>query len=232
MIADLHPVFRAEAVLFDLGGTLDAAGVTWKDRLYTLYRAEGLALEPDRFASLFYRVDDALVGAVPSGLSLRSTVRRLVCELGKALDVDPAHTDRIALEFCERAQAYARDHEMLLAQLAGRYRLGVVSNFYGNLAAVCGELGLAPYLSVMVDSAVVGWTKPDPRIFRHALECLDVPADAAVFVGDSLPRDMAGAREVGMAHIWVTGDTDPAVAPCCADDRVIRSLAELRELLL
>ena len=221
-----------EAVLFDLGGTLDAAGIAWKERLYRLHCAEGLAFAPERFASLFYQVDDALVGAVSPELSLRDTVWRLVSTLGDALHVDATRSDRIALEFYESARAYARDHERLLAQLAGRYRLGVVSNFYGNLGAVCRELGLARYLTVMVDSTVVGWTKPDPRIFRHALEHLEVPARAAIFVGDSPSRDMVGARDSGMAHVWLTGDGPRTAAPCCPDDPVIRSLDELRGLLL
>src|SRR5256886_17360775 len=61
----------------------------------------------------------------------------------------------------------------------------------------------SPLFSVLVDSAQVGCAKPEPRIFLHALEALGLgPADAT-FVGDSLPRDMAGARAVGMRHIWL-----------------------------
>ena len=49
------------------------------------------------------------------------------------------------------------------------------------------------------------------------------------FVGDSLPRDMAGARAVGMPHIWLSGDR--AGAACCAGDRVIRTLDDLEAAL-
>src|SRR5207245_5943751 len=74
--------------------------------------------------------------------------------------------------------------------------------------------------------------KPDPRIFRHALDGLGVESGDATFVGDSPSRDMAGARGVGMAHIWLVGEATWHPPPCCPGDRVIRSLGELRGLLL
>ena len=43
---------------------------------------------------------------------------------------------------------------------------------------------------------------------------------------------MAGARGIGMAHIWLAGEAASQPEPCCAGDRVIRSLGELRGLLL
>src|SRR2546427_1211252 len=48
-----------------------------------------------------------------------------------------------------------------------RSRLGVVSNFTGNLRPCLEELGLARFFAVLSDSAVLGWSKPDPRIFAH-----------------------------------------------------------------
>lgn len=56
------------------------------------------------------------------------------------------------------------------------------------------------------------------------------PADAT-FVGDSLSRDMAGARAAGMRHIWLAGGADRTAQPCCPGDRVIASLQELEGLL-
>ncbi len=226
-------VRRFEAVLFDLGGTLDAPGLPWQERLFRLYRAEGVAVTPDEFAPLFYRADDALVGAVPAALSLRETVQRLVKGVSAALSLDDARlADRIATRFFEQAMTCARHNTPLLSQLAGRYRLGMVSNFYGNLVTVCDDLGLRPYLGAIVDSTDVGCTKPDPRIFRHALDRLGVRAGDAAFVGDSLARDMGGARAVGMTHIWLVDEAMSSPEPCCPDDRVIRSLDELRDLLL
>jgi putative hydrolase of the HAD superfamily len=221
------------AVLFDLGGTLDAAGVPWKERVFRLYRSEGVAVDPEEFDRIFYRADDAIVGAIPAAVSFRETVQRLVDGVSAGLKIDDERLSaRVAAQFVDRATTSARANARVLADLAGRYRLGIVSNFYGNLATVCEDLGLRSHLAVMVDSTDLGWTKPDPRLFRHALDALGVEASRAAFVGDSLPRDMAGARRTGMPHIWLAGDVAPLPSGCCPGDRVIAEIEDLRGLLL
>jgi FMN phosphatase YigB (HAD superfamily) len=52
-----------------------------------------------------------------------------------------------------------------------------------------------------------------------------------VFVGDSLARDMIGARGVGMPHVWLAPGSARDSHPCCPDDAVIHRLTELEELL-
>lgn len=223
----------AIAVLFDFGGTLDADGVPWKERFYRLFQEEGTPVARERFDPLFYGVDDALTGSVPPTLSFRETVRGLAAGVTEALGLrDPALADRIANRFLAEALERLRHNAALLRALHGRYRLGIVSNFYGNLATVCEDAGIRSFLSVVVDSARAGYAKPDPRIFRQAVEELAIDSSRAVFVGDSLPRDMAGARAVGMPHIWLTATTPRGETPCCPGDSVIHSLDELEDLLL
>ena len=221
------------AVLFDFGGTLDADGLPWKERVFRLFAEEGVVVTPERFDPLFYAADDALVGTIPRTSSLGETVTRLAAGVGAALELpDRTVAERVARRFLDAALAGLAGNTPLLARLACRYRLGIVSNFYGNLARVCDDAGIGSLFSVLVDSAEVGCAKPDPRIFRVALEALGVAPAAATFVGDSLPRDMAGARAVGMRHIWLVGATAPAADPCCGGDRQIRSLRELEAILL
>jgi putative hydrolase of the HAD superfamily len=90
-----------------------------------------------------------------------------------------------------------------LEALKARYRLGIVSNFYGNLEAVCRSAAIAPLFGVMVDSQCVGAEKPDPAIFQVALDTLHATPETTVFVGDSLRRDREGARRMGMRFIWI-----------------------------
>lgn len=198
-----------------------------------LFRAEGAAIGTDYFDSVYYRADDAMIGSIPATLSFDATVRCLVSAVGAALGLgDPSLTKRIADRFLENAVTTLHARRPLLSRLASRYGLGVVSNFYGNLATVCEETGIGSFFSVIVDSAALGASKPDPRIFRHALDALDVEPSDATFVGDSMPRDMAGARGVAMPHIWLIGDAVQEPTPCCPRDPVIRSLDELEGLLL
>ena len=187
----------------------------------------------DRFDPLFYGTDDALVGALPAGTSFQETVGRLVVGVATALELpDRSIADRVARRFLADALHTLAGNTPLLRELARRYRLGIVSNFYGNLARVCDDAGIRSFFSVLVDSVEAGCTKPDPRIFQLALDALGISAESATFVGDSLPRDMAGARGVGMRHIWLAGAEASAAGPCCRGDRQIRSLRELEAILL
>jgi putative hydrolase of the HAD superfamily len=221
------------AVLFDFGGTLDAEGLPWKERVFRLFCDEGAVVARERFDPAFYAADDALVGTLPATTSFQATVERLAAGVAAALGLgDPTIGDRVTRRFLDDALQTLHGNTPLLRELGRRYRLGIVSNFYGNLTQVCDDAGIRSLFGVLVDSAEVGCTKPAPRIFRHALDALGVSAAKATFVGDSLPRDMAGARGVGMRHIWLVGAEASAASPCCRDDRQIRSLRELEAILL
>ena len=220
------------ALLFDFGGTLDADGLAWKERFARLFADEGAGVPPDRFDPVFYAADDALVGTIPETLSFRDTVHQVAGGVAKALRPgDPMLAGRVASRFLAEALAAIEANRPLLERFSERYRLGIVSNFYGNLSTVCDNAELTRLFSVIVDSARVGLSKPDPRIFFQAVHELGIEPADTVFVGDSLARDMAGARAAGMGHVWLTPDPARQGLPCCPGDRVIRSLRELEGLL-
>jgi putative hydrolase of the HAD superfamily len=144
---------------------------------------------------------------------------------------DCALASWVARRFHDCTAEQIEKNRPLLTRLAARYRLGIVSNFYGNLATVCEDFLLRPLFPVILDSTQVGLSKPDPRIFRRAVEELEVPLASSVFVGDSLARDMGGALAVGMRHVWLAGAGHDEAKRCCVDDRVVRSLLEVEALL-
>jgi putative hydrolase of the HAD superfamily len=220
----------ASVLLFDFGGTLDCDGVPWKTRFSRIWREEVGDIAPERFDRAFYDADDAVVGHVAAEMPLAEVVGRVARGLvgGLGREADEPLAGRIAARFTNDARRGLSASAALLKSLASRYRLGIVSNFYGNLNAVCRESGIAPYLSVAIDSAVVGCRKPDARIFQAALAALDVQPTDAIFVGDSLPRDMAGARAIGMPHVWLSAGDGKC---CCPEDPVIRRLRDLEDIL-
>lgn len=81
-------------------------------------------------------------------------------------------------------------------------RVGVVSNSGGQVAQALERAGLADLLEVIVDSTVVGVHKPDPAIFDHALEPLELRADQTWYIGDTITYDMAAADAAGLLG-WV-----------------------------
>jgi len=106
----------------------------------------------------------------------------------------------------------------LAAARAAGLVTGVISNSNGTIASLLESLGLLPYLDFVLDSSVVGVEKPDPRIFRIALERAGVGAAEAVFVGDLYSIDVVGARAAGLSAILLDpgscwGDRDCPTAP-------------------
>jgi putative hydrolase of the HAD superfamily len=231
-----------ETVLFDFGGTLDSDGVAWKERFHTLYRSQGLDLSADAFAPAFYAADDALVGALASTTGLEETIDALTTNLEAELarrgggtghaEIDRARGQRVASRFLsEMSFAFARNRPVLEA-LSERYRLGVVSNFYGNLEAVCESSGLGRLFGVMADSQRVGAEKPEPAIFQAALAELQAKPETTIMVGDSLRRDYEGARRCGMGFIWIAPDGVQATERDAAENRsVLAAVTELPDLL-
>jgi putative hydrolase of the HAD superfamily len=217
---------KPKALLFDFGGTLDAEGVPWKERFSKLVAEESTEPGPE-FDRAFYAADDGLVGSLPREIGLAETVAKLAERVAERLG-RPEIASRVAARFLADANGCLARSANLLGRLSRRYRLGIVSNFYGNLESVCRETGLSPHLSAVVDSAVIGAEKPDPRIFAAALDALGASARESVFIGDSLARDMTGARGVGMPHVWLSPGEERA---CCPADRVIRRLCDLEEML-
>jgi putative hydrolase of the HAD superfamily len=235
-----------ETLLFDFGGTLDADGVAWKERFHALYRAEGLGMAADAFAPAFYAADDPLVGGLPPTTGLSGTVNALAANLEAELARRCAGTDaagtvnehpndnrgeRVTSRFLSDASAAFARNRPVLEALKQRYQLGIVSNFYGNLEAVCHSAGLGPLFAVMVDSHRVGAEKPDPAIFRAALEPLHAMPETTVFVGDSLRRDREGARRMGMRFIWIAPeDVQAAEAQASAGPFVHATVTNLRDI--
>jgi HAD superfamily hydrolase (TIGR01509 family) len=77
-------------------------------------------------------------------------------------------------------------------------QLVVVSNSDGTVEQGIIEAGLRPYFDVVVDSTLVGYSKPDPRIFQHALAACGARPSHVLHVGDMYHADVVGARQAGL----------------------------------
>ena len=195
----------AEVVLFDFGGTLDADGVHWSPRYYAAYRHSGGTLDFAAFDALF-KASDAAMARLPgvSGLGFRATIDAQVQVLAALLpDRDAVDARALADRFHADAVAAVRRNVPVLERLARRYRLAIVSNFTGNLEPCLEELGLARLFVSVSDSTLVGWSKPDARIFAHALAALGAAPEVAWMVGDNVEADIRGAAVLGIRTCWL-----------------------------
>jgi HAD superfamily hydrolase (TIGR01509 family) len=212
----LRRMHRLDAILFDLGGTLDGRGA-WRERFERLFIAAGIVRSRDERMRAFDYAEQRCHATEAMGAArLRDHLSSHVAWQFEHLAIDDARAAQHVVDrfVAEVDAASAVNRRMLASLAADGYVLGLVSNACGNAATLCEESGYAQYLSVVIDSHRVGVAKPDPRIFRLALGALDVAPSRAGFVGDSLDRDMRPAKTLGMWTCWVT-DTpaDPAAAP-------------------
>lgn len=109
--------------------------------------------------------------------------------------------------------------------------VGAVSNWVWNLPELLHSLDLVRHFDFIAASARVGYEKPHPRIFEHALEQAGVSPSEVIHVGDHLDADVIGAQRMGISGILIDRFEryDPADLP--TDLSVIRSLDELLPLV-
>ena len=122
----------------------------------------------------------------------------------------------------------ARSREVLMQLKEQNLPMVLVSNFYGNIAVVLQEFGFDGLFLSIVESAVVGVRKPDPRIFSLGVEALGLKPEDVLVVGDSMDKDIIPASKAGCQTVWFKGEgwTDDPVDERLAD-RVITDLTEL-----
>lgn len=91
----------------------------------------------------------------------------------------------------------------LLERLYGQYSLGVIANQAPGAEERLRSFGILEYFGLVLASAEVGLSKPDPRIFQMALDRAGCRAEQAVMAGDRLDNDIIPARALGMKTVWI-----------------------------
>ena len=81
--------------------------------------------------------------------------------------------------------------------------IGLITNLEIDMKPICSELGLDPYLDLIVTSGEAGSDKPQPEIFLHALKKAGVEASEAMHVGDQYKIDAVGAMNAGIKPIII-----------------------------
>ena len=93
----------------------------------------------------------------------------------------------------------------IVEYLTTKYELALVSNFYGNLSAVLQDFVLLRCFRHVIDSSVVGLRKPNPEIFKLAIEKLQLPPEEIYVIGDNFRKDIEPAIGLGCKGIWIKG---------------------------
>ena len=224
-----------KAILFDFGGTIDTDGVHWSEQYWELYERFWVGLSKAEFEKSFVESEIRL-NANPevARMTFYETIReQLTIQFG----ILGLHNRKLVLT-AMLDECYAGVSETilrargLLKQLQTKYRLAVVSNFYGNLEIVCKEFDLYRLFDAIVDSTVVGKRKPDPEVFNIALKTLDIAPTNAFVVGDSYDRDIVPGKQLGCKTIWLKGKSWGLPDTVEAADFTVGRFEEIRRILL
>jgi FMN phosphatase YigB (HAD superfamily) len=137
----------------------------------------------------------------------------------------------IADQFHSSTCAVVSRNEELLARLHQSYHLGVVSNFTGNLELCLEELGVMRYFSVVADSGRVGITKPDLRLFQHALSHPGLISEPGWMVGDNFESDIRPAAALGLSTAWLAPPSEKSRESAGIPTVRLSTLSELAGVL-
>lgn len=209
---------KPSVILFDFGGTLDTQGCHWGKMLWHGYETMGVPVTEEQFREAYVYAERKL-GSEPLIHANDSFRRMLSVKLGLEFDyllekrwltVDEQGARKMQTELenhiYNKVETTIGSSKNVLEQLRKRYRLGLVTNFYGNMSVVLKEFQLSNLFETVTESAVVGVRKPSPEIFRKTVAAMQVEPREVLVVGDSYTKDILPAHEIGCRTCWIKGE--------------------------
>jgi len=232
-----------KAILFDMDDTL----IDWSQRSedWQVFEREHLArvfdyiakeVHPVRMPEAFY--DAARTLSRQAWMDAERDLRapHLGTVMSQALARIGVPPNLIDIDACLRAfdwqpisgvVAYPDAVEILPVLVSHGVKIGLITNAYQPMWMRDRELEayglLAHFADCRLSAADIGYLKPHPAIFEAALQCLDIQPDEAVFIGDNLEADVAGAQSIGMRAVL-------RITPRAASDTLIIPDAQIATL--
>lgn len=233
-----------KGIIFDYGGTLDSNGLHWAEVLWRQYEAIGLPVSKADFREAYVH-GERTMGKQPlvnpaddfrQVLLIKSRLQLQFLADKGVLDAEAYPIGNCAVRIAEGGYRVAKEvtcsARKVLQRLNAKYKMVLVSNFYGNIRTILKDFGLLCYFEQVVESSVVGVRKPDPAIFALGVEALGMKPDEVCVVGDSFTKDILPARSLGCRTVWLKGiGWEPEEHDESLADAVIASLEEVIEVV-
>lgn len=234
-------VSKIKGVIFDYGGTIDTGGDHWSEVIWSAWQQAGIAADKAEFREVYVYAERELARTLHIlphhnfhdllKIKMQIELQRLA-ELGHFApsEVD-AKADEVAAICYASAKSSVEKARPVLEELSKRYPMVLVSNFYGNVETVLKDFGIDGYFKKIIESAVVGVRKPDPKIFTLGVEALGLKPEEVVVFGDSYSKDIIPAEKAGCQVFWIKGkgwtkEEDETFHP-----NIISSLGEALQLI-
>lgn len=195
--------------LFDYGGTLDTGGCHWGKMLWHAYTRVGVPVSEQQFIEAYIHAERMLGrnAIVQHNDTFRETLsKKIRLQLDYLKSSEPYHP-AILDDLYEQVKQQTAHSREVLYRLKEHFPLALVSNFYGNMETVLHEFGFDGIFLHVIESAVVGIRKPDPRIFQLGVKKLGLQPENVAVVGDSIKKDMIPAQQTGCQTVWLKGES-------------------------
>lgn len=207
---------KIKGIIFDYGGTLDTGGRHWSEVLWDGYRQAGVEVDKAEFREAYVYAERELARTLhilPAhdfhdmlDIKVRIELEWLVQQGLFSPDEVEAKGKEIAQICYDFARKTVHASEPVLQALSEKFPLVLVSNFYGNIETVLEDFGIRKYFKDIIESAVLGIRKPDPRIFEHGVKSLGILPEQTLVIGDSLRKDIEPAESLGCQVLWIKGE--------------------------
>jgi putative hydrolase of the HAD superfamily len=232
----VNGLMQYKALIFDLFGTLIP---NFSGREYHL-TVEEMAHILDVPAEIFHELWSATFYEAVVGILPDPPAR--IIHICRKLGISPSEEKikkavRVRFDYEKKTMIPRPEAISILAALkASQFKLGLISDCTYEAPAIWKDTSLSPMFDTTVFSCLVGMRKPDPRIYRVALEQLSVSAAECIYIGDGSSRELTGARAVGLRAVLLRIPTEsgPDVYRIDQEDwqgEVIESLEEVPNLL-
>ncbi len=199
-----------KAIFFDAAGTLFELTETVGQHYATVANRIGLRWDATALDGAFVQQWKQMRPRPATGLPRddddkgwwRELVDRVIEEIAPAThELDRDNFFEIAYEHFAEAGVWRLYPEVaeVLEYLQPQFHLAIVSNFDGRLRMILEHLGLSKFFRHVFISSELGADKPNPLIYRRALEIAGISAGEALHAGDDPERDWKGAADAGLA---------------------------------
>jgi len=208
-----------KGLIFDYGATLDTCGCHWGQMIRHAYERNSIPVSEEQFRDAYVFAERTL-GSNPIIQSRYTFYKTLQIKIRIEMEFikehnywNPSKADldkaicAVVDDLYARVKEYTHNSVELLALLKKKYRMVLVSNFYGNISVVLNEFGFNGMFQNIIESAVVGIRKPDPRIYMLGVDTLQMKPEETVVIGDSFKKDIVPAKKIGCNVIWIKGET-------------------------
>ncbi len=233
-----------KAIAFDFGGTLDSPFLHWMDIYLSLYTDKlGLPLTRENFRDSYVhaeRMMEKLQPVTPEHSLLETQQFKTRLQFDDLIDRGiladtPAHRNELPLQAArlvtEYSSAFVDAAKPVLQELSKRYTLLLVSNYYGNIRKIAADLGIAPYFLSITDSTIEGVRKPNPALWKTAIDRASFTPAEVLVVGDSMKNDILPAFALSCQAVQGCPSEAAVNAPATVDVTRITRLVQLLDIV-